>query len=233
MEALWPPAALAGPHAAVTCVPADELAMDPPAVAGACAVFAAGFPTEAAEGDETAAEAVSRMCSLYDPEDCLFWLLRLGGPGGEVAGLAIGTAYAASYYGASLAVAPAQRGRGYGRLLMHHVQAHALSAGFCSLTATVDAKAPALVAYYRRLGAEVEQTGISSPDSPPPPTLRIRKRFDAEVAAADLRESEALVLAGARRRAARNAAVAAAGAAALAAAAARLAAVHRGALRGA
>lgn len=182
------------------------------------AVHLACFPSEApapGEGPRQPAEALARVTAFHDAEDCAWWLLSRGA---AVVGFAAGTAYARSYYGVVVAVAPAERGRGFGRLLMHHVQAFAAAEGFAALSATVDASAARLVAYYERLGAEVAPAGVVAPGAPPPPSLRLHKPFTPAVAAAELAESVRLVRVAEARRAALRASLAAAVAAALAAA---------------
>jgi GNAT superfamily N-acetyltransferase len=182
------------------------------------ALHAACFPADALPAEESDTIFLDRVAWLHEPAECVWILCWRGGAAPELRASDLGARqssplpplvamctavpYPSSLFGFNLAVHPAWRGAGLGRRVMHELQAAALARfGQGAISATVDAAgSPALVRYYCSFGGVVEATGVTAPDAPPPPTVRVVRRFDAPGLAAATAEADAVLLAGGSRR---------------------------------
>jgi ribosomal protein S18 acetylase RimI-like enzyme len=121
-----------------------------------------------APADESAVVALWEVCGLTrawnDPRKDIERklttqpeLFLVGEPGGRVVASAM-----AGYDGHRgwvnyLAVAPEARGKGYGRLLMRHVEAQLAARGCPKLNIQVRAGNEEALAFYRKIGYDIEE----------------------------------------------------------------------------
>lgn len=135
---------------------------------------AAGLSAEEQEGGSDDDECiVSLLCGVHNPEQSYFLYCRQYGSN-ELVGFALLFDYTSSFFVSTLCIRPEFRRLGFGSLLMRSGSALAAKMGIDSLTGTVSAASPHLLAFYARLGA------VARPLAPcGPSTTVFTRRLDA------------------------------------------------------